>query len=156
MLNKLLIGGAVGASIFAIAGASASQLTNTSTNGAIVQQTDALTATCTSGGQMLNVVGSDGHVDAVRMFQQDFQKQCQGDQAQAVLTLNSGAKVYSNVDTFNGDGLDVYLTFPAGTAPLPSQVASTQVTIAGQIQITGEGVSYTNQYGGKPDEQPPA
>lgn len=134
MLKKILLGGAVGASIFGIAAASASALPDIANHGTVVQQSDDLTATCTSGVQFTSVVkGAD--LAAVRVYQQDV-KNCTDDFAQAVATLKNGNKAYSDIVRLDNSGLDTYLPFAAGTAAGTSaanSVQSIQLTIAAQI-----------------------
>ena len=153
MLKRLLIGGAVAASIFGIAGASASALTDTAQNGAVVQQSDVLNATCTNGGSgaQFQMETLDGNLVAVRMYQQDFNN-CAGVKAQAIVDLTDGTKVYSAIDTLDGGGLDTYLTFP-GTITAKS-VKDVQLTLAGWIS-NSHGGTYFNAYGGPADHTAP-
>lgn len=135
MLKKILIGGAVGASIFGIAAASASALPEIANHGTVVQQSDDLTATCTSGVEFTSVV-KDQDLAAVRVYQQDV-KNCTDDFAQAVATLKDGTtKVYSDIVRLDNTHLDTYLPFAPGTlagTTAGNSVQSIQLTIAAQI-----------------------
>lgn len=134
MLKKILIGGAVGASVFGVAAASASALPEIANHGTIVQQSDNLSATCTTGVQFTSLV-KDQDLTGVRVYQQDVTN-CTGDFAQAVATLKDGSKVYSDIVRLDNTHLDTYLPFAAGVlagTSIGNSVQNLQLTIAGQI-----------------------
>jgi hypothetical protein len=160
MLKRFAVAAAVGTTMFGLAGAGASML-NTSGSATAVQQTNALSATCQSTAVNFSNVVTDQDATAAHVFQQSVEPGCSNEFLQVALKIDNGSIAYSNkvwIPTsnvtsagqeaflLNGStalstygtavyGEDLLSQFPAGVCA--ANVASTVVTVAGQIDSPG-------------------
>lgn len=161
MLKRFAVAAAVGASVFALAGAGASAL-STSGSATAVQQSNPLSATCQPGSVNFSNVVTNQYVTSTRIFQQSIDSQCGGEFIQVALKMTNGSIAYSNkvwVPTSNVNsatqesfllngstnlsqygyavyGEDLYPQF-TGLNVCAKDVSSTVLTIAGQINSPG-------------------
>lgn len=105
-MNRFLVAAAVGAGVFALAGAGAAALDSAGdANGQVVQQTNALTATCAGSAVSFtnDVTGAD--LSSLHISQQSvehglsapyYSNNCDGDWVQGVAQLTNGSLAYTN------------------------------------------------------------
>ena len=166
-MNRFVVAAAVGAGVFALAGAGAAALdTGGDANGQVVQQTNALSATCASKAVNFSndVTGAD--LTSLHIPQQSVESagnsnSCDGDWVQGVAQLTNGSLAYtnkvwiptSNISSTSSDwflGNNVGNASSYGDAPYgidlypqftpgvcAQDVVSTVLTIAGEIDGPG-------------------
>ena len=121
MISRLAMAGAVGATMFALAGAGAAALNAGGTDG-VVQQTNALTATCQPNNIEFQNVVNKADVPYTNISQQNVDAQCGGQTLQVALKMDNGAVAYSTkvlipTSNFTNDTWVQYL----GLGPNPGQ-----------------------------------
>lgn len=150
MINKVILAGVVGASVFGIAAASASALGNDSQNGSVIQDSQQVSATCTANAQYTNVADStSGNLLDTHFSQQGLETPyktpgCENDFVQVSWTTPNGT-FYSDIlqipqTNQSEHGLDFFLKPPQAISA--AEITSTDVIIAGEIHHAGSTVVY--------------